>query len=51
MIFKFFFPFYPTSLPMSRTSDIPQNHIKEPLAFLRKAQVCVHCKYATQNFG
>ncbi|XP_068719603.1 TBC1 domain family member 19-like isoform X1 [Montipora capricornis] len=28
-----------TSLPMSRTSDIPQNHIKEPLAFLRKAQI------------
>jgi len=28
-----------TSLPMSSLSDNPQQQVKEPLAFIRKAQV------------
>lgn len=30
-----------TSLPMSSLSDNPQQQVKEPLAFIRKAQVII----------
>ena len=40
IIFYFLFGLHFTSLPASPTSNIPQNQVTEPIAFIRKAQVC-----------